>query len=68
MPEAPDGQPRRPPPAWLPWLGPPLAGIAAGLAGRYLLGGGFWPSLIAALVIGFTPIIVYRLWKRAHHR
>jgi predicted lipid-binding transport protein (Tim44 family) len=55
------------PPSWLPWLGPPLAGVGAGLAGQ-LLGADFWGSLIAALVVGFVPIIVYRLWKWRHHR
>lgn len=56
------------PPHWLPWLGPPLAGVAAGLAGRYWLHGGFWPPLLIALAVGFLPIVVYRLWKRRHHR
>jgi len=56
------------PPAWLPWLGPPLAGAAAGLASRYWLNGGFWGSLLIALVVGFAPIVAYRLWKHRHHR
>jgi hypothetical protein len=56
-----------PPPGWLPWLGPPLAGIGAGLTGA-LLHAGFWPALAGALVLGSVPTIVYRLWKRAHDR
>ncbi|GLK47452.1 hypothetical protein GCM10017620_04250 [Brevundimonas intermedia] len=55
------------PPTWLPYLGPPLAGVGAGVVGAWL-GGGFWVSLIAALVVGFAPIVAYRLWKRLHHR
>jgi predicted lipid-binding transport protein (Tim44 family) len=51
----------RKPPSWLPWLGPVMAGIGAGLAGT-LLGADFWGSLFAALVVGFLPIIVYRVW------
>jgi len=54
------------PPAWLPYLGPPLAGIGAGLASQR--GADFWGCLLAALVVGFLPIIVYRLWKWRHHR
>jgi hypothetical protein len=33
-----------------------------------MLGADFWGSLIAALVVGFVPIIAYRLWKWRHHR
>ena len=55
------------PPSWLPYLGPPLAGVGAALAGRWL-GADFWGSLLAALVVGFLPIIAYRLWKWRHHR
>lgn len=55
------------PPHWLPWLGPPLAGLGAGVVGTQL-GGGFWISLLAALVCGFAPILCYRVWKRLHHR
>lgn len=58
---------KRPPPGWLPWLGPPLAGIGAGLTGA-LLHSGFWPALAGALVLGAVPTIVYRLWKRAYDR
>ncbi|PZO05215.1 MAG: hypothetical protein DCF29_08550 [Alphaproteobacteria bacterium] len=50
------------PPAWLPWLGPPLAGLGAGAVGVWLKAG-FWPALAAALVVGFAPIVGYRLWK-----
>ena len=60
-------RPASPLPPGLRWLGPPLAGVGAGLAGQ-LLGADFWGSLIAALVVGFVPIIVYRLWKWRHHR
>ena len=51
----------RKPPSWLPWLGPGMAGIGAGLAGT-LLGADFWGSLLAALVCGFAPIVGYRVW------
>lgn len=54
------------PPAWLPWLGPPLSGVTAGLAGRHI--DSFWVLLLAAVAAGFAPIIAYRLWKRAHHK
>ena len=54
------------PPAWLPYLGPPLAGLGAGLVGAWL-GGGFWIALTVALVVGFAPIVAYRVWKRLHH-
>jgi hypothetical protein len=55
------------PPSWLPFLGPPLAGVGAGLAGS-VLGFGFWGALIAALVAGFIPIAAYRLWKWRYER
>ncbi len=55
------------PPTWLPYLGPPLAGLGAGIVGAWL-GGGFWISLFAALIVGFAPIVAYRVWKRLHHR
>ena len=51
----------RKPPSWLPYLGPGMAGIGAGLAGT-LLGADFWGCLLVALVVGFLPIIVYRVW------
>ena len=54
------------PPTWLPFLGPPLAGVAAGIGGRYIEG--FLPLIALAVVVGFSPIIAYHLWKRAHHR
>jgi hypothetical protein len=38
-----------------------MAGIGAGLAGT-LLGADFWGCLLVALVVGFLPIIVYRVW------
>jgi hypothetical protein len=53
---------------WLPWLGPLLAAVVGAAAGEYGLGGGFWTVLIAALVVGFAPIVGYRLWKWRHHR
>ncbi|NBB65735.1 hypothetical protein GVN18_41460 [Pseudomonas sp. ODNR1LW] len=55
------------PPTWLPWLGPGFAGLGAGSVGMWL-GGGFWISLLVALAFGFVPIVVYRVWKRLHHR
>lgn len=56
------------PPMWLPYLGPPLAGLGAGLIGGRWLNAGFWPSLAIALICGFAPIVIYRVWKRLHHR
>jgi hypothetical protein len=45
-----------------------MAGIGAGLAGT-LLGADFWGCLLVALVVGFLPIIVYRVWVwRARRR
>jgi hypothetical protein len=38
------------------------------LAGEYWLGGGFWMVFCAGMVGGFAPIVIYRLWKRWHHR
>lgn len=55
------------PPSWLPFLGPPLAGLAAGLGGRWLELD-FRGALIAALVVGFLPIIAYRVWKWRHQK
>ncbi len=55
------------PPGWLVWLGPPMAGVGAGLTGA-LIQGGFWPALAGALVLGFVPMGVYRLWKWAYER
>lgn len=55
------------PPAWLPWLGPPLAGLGAGLAGIWLQVG-FWGALAAALVVGFAPIVGYGVWKWLNQR
>jgi len=56
------------PPHWIPWLGP-VAAVAAGVAvAKLWLGGGFWTTLIAALVCGFAPIIGYRVWKLLHHK
>ena len=56
------------PPHWLPFLGPVLAAAAGALAGRFWLGGSFWAVFLAGIVCGFAPIILYRLWKRWHHR
>ncbi|MFN7620657.1 MAG: hypothetical protein ACK5RN_11135 [bacterium] len=50
----------RRPPSWLPYLGPGMAGIGAGLASQR--GADFWGCLLVALVVGFLPIIVYRVW------
>ena len=50
------------PPSWLPWLGPALAGLAAGAVGTWL-NGGFWLCLFAALIIGFAPVVAYRIWQ-----
>ena len=68
MPDPVAGGPRRPPPMWLPWLGPLLAAGIGAAVGQYGLGGGFWTVLAAALVGGFAPIVAYRVWKRMHHR
>ena len=51
------------PPSWLPFLGPVLAAVAGALAGRLWLDGSFWTVLIAGIVCGFLPIIIYRVWK-----
>ena len=48
---------------WLPWLGPLLAAVVGAAAGEYGLGGDFWTVLVAALVVGFAPIVGYRVWK-----
>ena len=54
------------PPSWLPYLGPVLAGLTAGLAGPHV------PSLfllvLLAAAVGFVPIVGYHLWKRAWYR
>jgi len=67
-PEAGGPAPLRPPPAWLPWLGPIVAALVGAGIGEYGLGGGFWTVLVAALIGGFAPIVGYRVWKRLHHR
>lgn len=59
---------RKPPPHWLPWLGPILAAGAGGTLSYFWWRADFWSVLGVALVCGFAPIIAYRLWKRAHHR
>ena len=56
------------PPHWLPFLGPVLAAAAGALAGRLWLGGGFWAVFATGIVCGFLPIVLYRVWKRFHHR
>jgi len=56
------------PPHWLPFLGPVLAATAGALAGRAWLGGGFWVVFATGIVCGFLPIVIYRVWKRFHHR
>ncbi|NBW14435.1 MAG: hypothetical protein EBR82_41195 [Caulobacteraceae bacterium] len=56
------------PPSWLPFLGPVLAAGAGMLAGEFWLGGGFWMVFSAGIACGFAPIVIYRLWKRWHHR
>jgi hypothetical protein len=58
----------RKPPSWLPFLGPVLAAGAGMLAGEFWLGGGFWMVFSAGMICGFAPIVIYRLWKRWHHR
>ena len=56
------------PPHWLPWLGPAFAGLAAGMTANRWPEGGFWGILLIALIFGFAPIVIYRVWKRLHHR
>ncbi len=54
------------PPSWLPFLGPPVAGVTAGVLGRSEPN--VWLLILVATAVGFLPIIGYRLWKRWHHR
>ena len=56
------------PPSWLPWLGPPLAGLAAAGVVRLWPEAGFWPALAAALIVGFLPILAHRVWRARSHR
>lgn|GEM_PF-167415 len=56
------------PPSWLPWLGPPFAGWAAAGVGRLWPEAGFWTALLAALIFGFLPIIVHRVWRARGQR
>ena len=44
-----------------------MAALVGGLIGVWL-GAGFWPVLAGALIGGFTPIVIYRVWKRSHHK
>lgn len=44
-----------------------MAGIGAGLTAAWIKGG-FWPALAGALVLGFLPMVIHRLWKWAHER
>lgn len=55
-------------PRWLAWTGPVLATLAAWLVGPNILGGGFFTTVIVALVFGFMPLVGWRLWKRFGHK
>ncbi len=54
----------RPPPAWLPLMGPAFAGIAAGNVGlRTDIG--FAPMVALAVGAGLLPLAAHRLWSAA---
>lgn len=58
----------KPPPHWLPWLGPLLAAIVGGALGYFWWKADFWNVLIAALACGFLPILGNAIWKWSHRR
>ena len=51
------------PPRWLPWLGPPLAGLAVLAAYALMPRAGYWELVTVGLVFGFLPYAVGRIWK-----
>ena len=53
------------PPSWLPWLGPLLAGLAAVAVVRLWPEAGFWPALLAALILVTVAASVRRVTIRA---
>ena len=55
-------------PRWLPWIGPVLAALAAWLIGPNVLGGGFFTTVMVALMFGFMPLVAWRVWKRFGHK
>ncbi len=51
------------PPRWLPWLGPPLAGLAVLAAYAMLPRADLWQLVLIGLVVGFLPYLVLRIWR-----
>ncbi len=59
---------RKPPPAWLPWLGPLLAAVVGVVLNYFWWKAAFWTVLPIALLCGFLPIIGNALWRWSHRR
>ena len=51
------------PPRWLPWLGPPLAGLAVLAAYAMLPRADLWQLVLIGLVVGFLPYLILRIWR-----
>lgn len=58
----------RRPPDWLPWLGPIVAGLTAGMVVNVWPMAGFVQIVLAAVVAGLVPTIGHFVWKRAWER
>ncbi|MFN4297187.1 MAG: hypothetical protein ACK4FB_10125 [Brevundimonas sp.] len=51
------------PPRWLPWLGPPLAGLAVLAAYALMPRADLWQLVLIGLLVGFLPYLVVRIWR-----
>lgn len=51
------------PPRWLPWLGPPLAGLAVLAAYALMPRADLWLLVLIGLIVGFLPWLVGRVWR-----
>lgn len=51
------------PPRWLPWLGPPLAGLTVAVVATVAPFAPFWQVVGVGLAAGFAPMVANRIWK-----
>ena len=54
------------PPAWIPFVGPILAGVTAGVVGQHV--DDFVVLVLIATAVGLLPVVGYQVWKRLHHQ